>query len=191
MWATGFDNDYVRNAVADGTSHSAAERVKSRPRPPRPPGGIVEAMASNRGFWKVFLSLGVGGVALVVLVIAFRPVARSGAVAYAQGNLRTAAEAAREVAAEEGSLGAATALRMGSVPDVSDLLFIDPDTSSNDSEIVSVRATDSAWTGAARAETGDCFWVRVEASGETVYGTGTDCSAEEASGAEPGAWPEP
>jgi hypothetical protein len=148
-------------------------------------------MASNRGFWKVFVSLGVGGIALVVLIIAFRPVARTGAVAYAQRNLRTAAEAARLVAEEEGSLEAATALRLGAEPEVSDLLFIDPDTSSNDSEIVSVRATAAAWTAAARADTGDCFWVRVEASGETLFGTGTDCSAEEASSAEPGAWPAP
>ena len=148
-------------------------------------------MASNRGFWKVFLALGFGGIALVALVIAFRPVARSGAVAFAQQNLRTAASAAQRVAGEEGSLEVATALRMGAETDLSDLLFIDPDTSSNDSEIVSVLATEVAWTGAARADTGDCFWVRVEATGETVYGTGTDCSAEEASEAEPGRWPEP
>jgi hypothetical protein len=76
-------------------------------------------------------------------------------------------------------------------PDVSRLLFIDPDTSSNDSEIVSVRATESAWTGAARADTGQCFWVRVETTGATLFGTGTDCSALEASEAEPSAWPSP
>jgi hypothetical protein len=148
-------------------------------------------MASNRGFWTVVLSLAIGGIVLVGLVIAFRPVARTGAVAYAQHNLRSAAVAARQVADEEGSLGAATALRMRAEPDVSDLLFIDPDTSSNDPEIVSVLAAAGAWTGAARAETGECFWLRVEASGETAYGTGTDCSADEASEAEPGPWPEP
>jgi hypothetical protein len=148
-------------------------------------------MASNRGFWKVFVALGVGSVALVVLVIVFRPVARTGAVAFAQQNLRTAAETARRVADAEGSLEAATALRLRAEPEVGDLLFIDPDTSSNDSEIVSVRATELAWTGAARADTGECFWVRLEASGATVYGEGTDCSAEEASEAEPGSWPEP
>jgi len=148
-------------------------------------------MASNRGFWKVLLAMGAGGVALVALVIAFRPVARSGAIAFAQQNLRTAASAAQRVAEDEGSLQAATALRMGAEADVSDLLFIDPDTSSNDSEIVSVLATEAAWTGATRADTGDCFWVRVEATGVTVHGTGTDCSAEEASEAEPGNWPQP
>jgi hypothetical protein len=97
----------------------------------------------------------------------------------------------QRVAEADGSLEAATALRLRADPRVSDLLFIDPDTSSNDSAIVSVRATASAWTGAARADTGDCFWVRIEAAGGTIYGTGTDCSAEEASEAAPGAWPEP
>jgi hypothetical protein len=43
---------------------------------------------SNRGFWKVVLPLVVGGILLVVLVLEFRPVARTGAVAYAQANLR-------------------------------------------------------------------------------------------------------
>jgi len=146
---------------------------------------------SNRGFWTVFLALGAGGIALVVLVIASRPIARTGAVAYAQQNLRSAASVARQVAEVDGTLGAATVQRMGVEPDVDRLLFVDPDTSSNDSEIVSVRATDASWTGAARADTGDCFWVRVEATGRTVVGTGTDCSADEASEAPPGAWPEP
>jgi hypothetical protein len=72
-----------------------------------------------------------------------------------------------------------------------DLLFIDPDVASNDSEIVSVLATEDAWTGAARADTGECFWVRLEAGGDRVLGTGTDCSAEEASEAPAGEWPVP
>lgn len=151
----------------------------------------TRARASNRGFWKVLLGLGAGGIALVVLVIAFRPVARTGAVAYAQSNLRSAADAAARVARDEGSLAAATPFRLRAEPRVDDLLFIDPDQSSNDSEIVSVAAGARTWTGAARADTGECFWLRVAASGEVVYGTGTDCSAEEASRAASGSWPEP
>ena len=149
------------------------------------------AVASNRGFWKVLLSLAVGGVLLVALVIAFRPVARTGAVAYAQRSLRTVAEAARRVAASEGSLEAATPARLRAEPDLSDLLFVDADTSSNDSEVVSVRATAGSWTGAARADTGQCFWVRLVAAGPAVYGTGTDCSALEASEAPASSWPSP
>jgi hypothetical protein len=149
---------------------------------------------SNRGFWKVLLPLGVGGLLLVVLVLEFRPVARTGAVAYAQANLRRTAEAAERVAGQ-GSLADADRLRLAAEGDVDDLLLIDPDQSSNDPEVVSVLATDGAWTGSARAETGECFWIRLQAGDGTapgtVYGTGTDCSADAASAARPGAWPEP
>ncbi|HET8525012.1 MAG TPA: hypothetical protein VFM81_00070 [Actinomycetota bacterium] len=145
---------------------------------------------SNRGFWKVVVPLVVGGVVLVVLVLVFRPVARTGAVAYAQANLRRAAEAARDLATD-GSLADADREMLAAAGVVDDLLLIDPDQSSNDPEVVSVLATREAWTGSARAETGECFWIRVAASGGTVVGTGTDCSADEASAARPGTWPEP
>jgi hypothetical protein len=158
--------------------------------------GIVTAVAgSNRGFWQVLIPLIVAGVVLFVLVIVFRPVARTGAVAYAQANLRKAAEAAQTVAAADGSLADATRQRLNDEGSVDDLLLIDPDQSSNDPEVVSVLATDAAWTGSVRAETGECFWIRLRAdSGSgfgTVLGTGTDCSADAASAAEPSAWPEP
>ena len=141
-------------------------------------------MAGNQGFWKVFAGLALGGILLLVLVIAFRPVARTGAVAYAQSNLRKVAAAAERVRAEGGTLEDATRERLALDGGLGDLLLIDPDQSSNDSEIVSVLAADGAWTGSARADTGECFWIRLEgagASSATILGTGTDCSAEEAS----------
>jgi hypothetical protein len=147
--------------------------------------------AGNAGFWKVFIGLAIGGVLLVVLVVVFRPVARTGAVAYAQSNLRTVAQAAQRLAAEEGSLAGATRQRLELDPGLSDLLLIDPDQASNDSEVVSVSASEASWTGSARADTGECFWIRVLATGETVLGTGTDCSGDEAGLAEPNGWPEP
>ncbi|HEX5904003.1 MAG TPA: hypothetical protein VF028_12980 [Actinomycetota bacterium] len=151
-------------------------------------------MPGNRGFWKVFVGLAVGGIMLVVLVIAFRPVARTGAVAYAQSNLRKVAAAVERVQAEGGTLEDATRQRLGLDAELDDLLLIDPDQSSNDSEVVSVLASDGSWTGSARADTGECFWIRLEGAGgsaATVLGTGTDCSAEEASVSDAGGWPEP
>ncbi len=151
--------------------------------------------SSNRGFWQVMIPLGVAGIVLFVLVIVFRPVARTGAVAYAQANLRRAAEAAETVAAADGSLADATRQRMSDEGSINDLLLIDPDQSSNDPEVVSVLATEAAWTGSVRAETGECFWIRLRPRSEsgfgTVFGTGTDCSSDAASAAEPSAWPEP
>jgi hypothetical protein len=154
------------------------------------PGYRPAVSGSNRGFWKVVVPLVVGGILLVVLVLVFRPVARTGAVAYAQANLRRAAEAAEDLAAD-GSLANADREMLTARGVIDDLLLIDPDQSSNDPEVVSVLATRGAWTGSARAETGECFWIRVAASGGTVYGTGTDCSADEASAARPGTWQEP
>ena len=151
-------------------------------------------MAGNRGFWKVFVGLAVGGILLVALVISFRPVARTGAVAYAQSNLRKVAAAAERVRAEEGTLGDATRERLTLDGELEDLLLIDPDQSSNDSEVVSVLAEAGSWTGSARADTGECFWIRLEGAGgssATILGTGTDCSAEEASLADAGNWPQP
>jgi len=164
------------------------ERSNRGARRRRYPGGVQRG---NAGFWKIFIGLAAGGILLIVLVVVFRPVARTGAVAYAQSNLRTAAEAAERLAAEEGSLAAASRPRLELDPAVSDLLLIDPDQASNDSEVVSVSARKEAWTGSARADTGECFWIRVLPSGETVLGTGTDCSGDEAALAEPNGWPEP
>ena len=147
--------------------------------------------SDNAGFWKVFAWLAAGGVLLVVLVVLFRPVARTGAVAYAQSNLRTVAAAAQRVRVTDGSLAAATRQRLELDPALSDLLLIDPDQASNDSEVVSVAAGEGSWTGSARADTGECFWIRLLSSGETVLGTGTDCSGEEAGLADPNGWPEP
>lgn len=151
--------------------------------------GVVRT--SNAGFWKIFIGLAAGGILLIALVVVFRPVARTGAIAYAQSNLRSAAEAAERLAAQEGSLAAADRPHLELDPALSDLLLIDPDQASNDSEVISVSASEEAWTGSARADTGECFWIRVLASGETVHGTGSSCSGEEAAVAEANGWPEP
>jgi len=83
----------------------------------------------------------------------------------------------------------AKALRLGQVE--LDVLFIYPDESSNNAEVISVLATDSLWAAAARAETGACFWLRVRPGRPTVYGRGTDCSGQAAGAAAPAAWPSP
>ncbi len=70
-------------------------------------------------------------------------------------------------------------------------LFIDPDEASNNSEVISVLATDSLWAGAVRAETGACFWLRVRPGQQVVFGTGSDCTGLAARAAEPSAWPSP
>jgi hypothetical protein len=143
---------------------------------------------SNRGFWFIVLPLVLGGLALVALIIAFRPTVRRNADALVQSNLRAAMAAARDIRDAEGSFIAARPLRLREA--LPNLLFIDPDESSNEPGIVSVYAAIDMWAGAARADTGQCFWIKVGATGEPELGTGTDCSGDAVSTAAGNGWPE-
>lgn len=143
---------------------------------------------SNRGFWYVLLPMALGGLLLIGLIIAFRPTVRRNADALVQSNLRAAMAAARHIRDTEGSFTDARPLRLAE--ELPDLLFIDPDESSNEPGIVSVYAAADAWAGAARADTGECFWIRIGATGDPELGTGTDCSGDEVSTASGNGWPE-
>jgi hypothetical protein len=144
---------------------------------------------SNRGFWIVLTPIAVLGGLLLGLILASRPAAERASEFTARDSLRTAVGSARAIADREGSLAAAAPLALAREGD--DLLFIDPDLASNDPEVVSVFATAEVWAGAARADTGACFWIRTTASGGTVAGSGTDCTGEAAATAAPTPWPSP
>lgn len=143
---------------------------------------------SNRGFWYVLLPMALGGLLLIALIIAFRPTVRRNADALVQSNLRAAMAAARDIRDAEGSFTAARPLRLRE--ELPDLLFIDPDESSNEPGIVSVYADAQTWAGAARADTGECFWIRIGTTGDPELGTDTDCSGDEVSIASGNGWPE-
>jgi len=143
---------------------------------------------SNRGFWYVLLPMALGGLLLIALIIDFRPTVRRNADALVQSNLRAAMAAARDIRDAEGSFAAARPLRLRE--ELPDLLFIDPDESSNEPGIVSVYADAQTWAGAARADTGECFWIRIGTTGDPELGTDTDCSGDEVSIASGNGWPE-
>ncbi len=149
----------------------------------------VSARTSNRGFWLVVGLMVAASAVLLVLILLNRPAAERASEFTARHNLRTALAAAETVRNQDGTFAAATALRLRQAEP--DLLFIDPDESSNNAEVISVLATDSMWAAAARAETGACFWLRVGPGRTIVYGRGTDCSGQAAGAAAPAAWPSP
>jgi hypothetical protein len=150
---------------------------------------VDPARTSNRGFWLVVGPMAVAGTVLLVLILLNRPAAERASEFTARDNLRTALAAAESVRDLEGTFGAAGALRLRQAEP--DLLFIDPDESSNNAEVISVLATDAMWAAAARAETGACFWLRVRPGRPAVYGRGTDCSGNAAGVGAPAAWPAP
>lgn len=133
--------------------------------------------------------IAVVGAALLVLIFANRPAAERASEFTARHSLRASLDAARAIAMREGTLRAANTVAMRE--QASDLAFTDPDLASNNPEVVSVFATDALWAGAARAETGACFWIRIDASGHVDTGRGTDCTGEAASVGRPIAWPSP
>lgn len=147
--------------------------------------------ASNRGFWMAMAPTAALGALLLVLILASRPAAERASEFIARDNLRTALRAASEVADREGSFAEAVPLALGSEAVADDLLFIDPDLASNDPDVVSVFATDELWAGAARADTGACFWIRVTQTGAQAVGTGSECSGEAAAVMRPSTWPSP
>jgi hypothetical protein len=146
---------------------------------------------SNRRFWIAMAPTVVLGALLLTLILASRPAAERASEFTARDNLRRAAEAARHVAEREGTFADAIPLVLESEAAADDLLFIDPDLASNDPDVVSVFATEELWAGAARADTGTCYWIRVTPNEEQAVGIGTDCSGEAAATARPDAWPSP
>lgn len=147
------------------------------------------AVASNRGFWYVMAPIAVIGAALLVLIFANRPVAERASEFTARHNLRISLDAARAIRDREGTFAAAGTIAMRA--EASDLAFTDPDLSSNNPEVISVYATGDVWAAAARAETGACFWIRTDATGDVVTGRGSDCTGDAASTEAPAPWPSP
>jgi hypothetical protein len=144
---------------------------------------------SNRGFWTVAIPIAAACVVLLVLILVNRPVAERASEVTARQNLRRALDAARQVQREEGTLAAATKLELRTI--ASDLLFIDPDEASNDPDVISVFASGAVWAAANRADTGTCYWVRLDHEGVTAFGSGADCTGEAARGASDPSWPSP
>lgn len=144
---------------------------------------------SNRFFFAFIGALALAGVALTFLIFVNRPILREGAAKIAEDTLTRAADAAERISSEGGSTSFEEAIPVRLRLEEADTLFIDPDQASNDPDIVSVYAAPGLWAGAARADTGGCYWIRVYLDGTRVYGTGTDCSGDEAAVAVENGWP--
>lgn len=144
---------------------------------------------SNRGFWTVLGVMGAASVVLLILILVNRPAAERATEFTARDNLRTALSLAETIRSQEGSFSQATALALRRADP--DLLFIDPDEASNNSEVISVYASDPLWAAAVRAETGACYWLRIRPGGSPLFGSGSDCTGLAARSGAPSAWPSP
>jgi hypothetical protein len=103
--------------------------------------------------------------------------------AHAQTAATTAADAAREIAAN-GSIVDATPSALASVAPT--VLFVDgPSTGPS---VVSVYAGAAGWAAAVRGVHTTCYWLAIAADGRTRYGTGSVCTGMAALAADKPSW---
>ena len=151
----------------------------------------MSVLEGNRRFFMVTVPIVVVAVGLVVTYLALRPTIRRNAAILVESKLDVVMGVVEEVRAADGSLGAATADRMDEVAP-EDMGFEGPGTASDEPLVVSVLATDELWTGAARADSGACYFVRIDPAGDVARGTipGNECTATVASTADAPGWPQ-
>jgi hypothetical protein len=150
----------------------------------------ARARGTNRGFWLVVVPIFGVAIAVVVAILVLRPSVRRNAAMLVESDLRKALAAVQTVSGAGGSLQAATVERLNDA--APSLEFIPGTEASDEPGIVSMRVTADAWTGAARADSGACYFIRVSSAGEVVTGTvpGADCRGNVAADAAAQGWPE-
>lgn len=158
---------------------------------PRGYAGVVSVLRGNRRFLLVVVPIFAVAIGLVVAYLVLRPTIRRNAAILVESKLRVAASVVQEVRAVDGELAAATAERLNEVAP-EDMEFQGPDEASDEPLVVSVALTGDVWNGAARADSGACYFIRLTADGDTLRGTipGNDCTGASASRADPRGWPE-
>jgi hypothetical protein len=148
-------------------------------------------LRGNRRFLLVVVPIFAVAIGLVVAYLALRPTIRRNAAILVESKLRVVAGVVEEVRDAEGGLAAATPERLNEVAP-EDMEFQGPDQASDEPLVVSVHLDEAAWNGAARADSGACYFVRLTAEGTTLQGTipGNDCTGAAASRAEATGWPD-
>jgi hypothetical protein len=103
--------------------------------------------------------------------------------AAAQGTLGRAVVVAQSVYAEHGRFTSEEATLASYDPSVRFTTGRSTDPTS-----IAYAATDAAFGAAVRSESGTCWWVRIDVSGLTSYGSGTPCTGDAAMAASAPSW---
>jgi hypothetical protein len=151
----------------------------------------VSVLTGNRRFFLVAVPMFGVAIALVAAYLVLRPSVRHNAAILLESKLRVVAGVVEGVRDTQGGLHAATPERLNeAAPE--ELEFQGPDEASDEPLVVSVALTEQAWNGAARADSGACYFIRLTADGQTLMGTipGNDCTGATASAAEALGWPD-
>jgi hypothetical protein len=140
---------------------------------------------SNRGFWMVAGTMGLGAVVLMVEIFANRPMVN--AISRTENDLKTSLRAAERIYADGGSFTPAGAEALMAAVD--GRTYVDADRSASSTGTVSVYASGSTWAAASPTSQGTCFYLKQVVGEDTLYLVADgDCTGNEALAADQTQW---
>jgi hypothetical protein len=140
---------------------------------------------SNRGFWMVAGTMGLGAVVLMVEIFANRPMVN--AISRTENDLKISLAAAEGIYADGGSFTTAHADALAAV--VEGRTFVEADRSASSPGTVSVYASGTTWAAASPTAQGTCFYLKQVAEADTLYLVADgDCTGTEALAADQDRW---
>lgn len=140
---------------------------------------------SNRGFWMVAGTIGLGAVVLMVEIFANRPLVN--AISRTENDLKVSLGAAQRIYADGGSFTFAGADALAAA--VEGRTYVEADRSASSPGTVSVYASGTTWAAASPTEQGTCFYLKQVAEEDTLYLVADgDCTGTEALAADQTRW---
>ena len=146
---------------------------------------IKPRRSSNRGFWMVAGTIGLGAIVLMVEIFANRPMVN--AISRTENDLKMALRSAERIYAEGGSFTPADADALGAVD--ADRRYVAADQPADQPGDVSVYASGDTWAASSPTQSGTCFSIKQVAGQDTTYLVSDgDCTGMEALQAVEGQW---
>jgi hypothetical protein len=140
---------------------------------------------SNRGFWMVAGTIGLGAIVLMVEIFANRPMVNS--ISRTENDLKVSLRAAERIYADGGSFTPADAGALAAT--VGGRTYVDASRSASVPGTVSVYASGTTWAAASPTAQGTCFYVKQVAAEDTLYLVADgDCTGTEALAARDTQW---
>ena len=150
-------------------------------------GGVFEPLPrrSNRGFWMVAGTIGLGAVILMVEIFANRPMVNS--ISRTENDLKTSLRAAERIYADGGSFTPADANSLSAADE--GRTYVRADRSASSPGTVSVYASGRTWAAASPTAQGTCFYLKQVAGEDTRYLVADgNCTGNEALAATEPSW---
>ena len=140
---------------------------------------------SNRGFWMVAGTIGLGAVVLMVEIFANRPMVN--AISRTENDLRIASRSAARVFADGGSFTPADASTLGAADE--GRTYVDADQPASSPGTISVFASGDTSAAASPTAQGTCFYLKRVAGKNTSYLVADGaCTGNEALAADQTQW---